>query len=116
LPLNAGENPWRIILGPSVSVLLTPRFFFTVAFGLTFLVCVSLVTVVVQPKAAVDDFLTRMSGTEQLGIVGDSRCLLLVFLCSFGYLCNIIGGAEMVENLSCWYIKGWAVECLVLLP
>jgi hypothetical protein len=27
-----------------------------------------------------------------------------------------IGGAEMVENLSCWYIKGWAVECLVLLP
>jgi hypothetical protein len=22
----------------------------------------------------------------------------------------------MVENLSCWYIKGWAVECLVLLP
>jgi hypothetical protein len=37
-------------------------------------------------------------------------------LCSFGCLCNIIGGAEMVENLSCWYIKGWAVECLVLLP
>jgi hypothetical protein len=36
--------------------------------------------------------------------------LLLIFLCCFGCTCNTIGGTEM----SCWYIEGWAVECLVL--
>jgi hypothetical protein len=36
----------------------------------------------------------------------------LVFsnMCCFGCTCNTIGGTEM----SCWYIEGWAVECLVL--
>jgi hypothetical protein len=92
--------------------------------SLTYLVYVSWFGVVVEPKAAavgaymMDGWFRRLlgcqllplgrRGQEWLGLVGASRCLLLIFLCCFATHAtrSLVQGCEfslLVQQLSTWF-------------